>query len=139
MLGRTRSFASFVTILQFTPVNQQLLCCVIRLCVSPRVDQVDYSAPSWVRGAAAGTCVGGGLAIAALLGWGLGDPTWSISSGIGALFAAAVFEVGVAVLHGDRWRESVCVCGGGGGCFEYIQSVHVPTLQYLSASCAGSF
>lgn len=59
-----------------------------------RVDQVDYSAPSWVRGAAASACVCGGLTIAALLAWSLGDPTWSISSGIGALFAAAIFEVG---------------------------------------------
>ena len=101
--------------------------------VFPRVDQVDYSAPSWVRGAAAGTCVGGGLAIAVLLGWGLGDPTWSISSGIGALFAAAVFEVGVAVLHGDQWRECVCVWGGGHAVLSTWQSLHVHTLQYMSA------
>ncbi len=36
----------------------------------------------------------GGTATAALLSAGLGDATWSISSGIGALFAAAIFEVG---------------------------------------------
>lgn len=54
---------------------------------------MDYAAPSWVRGAAVAACLCGGVGIAGLLGWGLGDPTWSISSGIGALFAAAVFEV----------------------------------------------
>lgn len=58
------------------------------------VDEVDYAAPAWVKGAAASACVCGGLSIAALLGFSLGDPTWSISSGIGALFAAAVFEAG---------------------------------------------
>lgn len=66
------------------------------------MDELEYAAPLWVRGAAAATCLAGGVSIAVLFGWGLGDPTWSISSGIGALFAAAVFEV--------RRRE-----GGQGG------------------------
>lgn len=65
-------------------------CCGVLWC---SVGQVDYAAPAWVKGAAAAACVCGGLSIAALLGFSLGDPTWSISSGIGALFAAAVFEV----------------------------------------------
>jgi len=59
-----------------------------------RVDAVDYSAPVWLTAVAAVTCLAGGLSISALLASGLGDPTWSISSGIGALFAAAIFEVG---------------------------------------------
>eukprot|EP00878_Enallax_costatus_P022071 GHUV01023403.1.p1 GENE.GHUV01023403.1~~GHUV01023403.1.p1 ORF type:complete len:258 (+),score=58.55 GHUV01023403.1:156-929(+) len=58
------------------------------------VEAIDYVAPLWTGAAAAATCLLGGIAISALLESGLGDPTWAVSSGIGALFAAAVFEVG---------------------------------------------
>lgn len=58
------------------------------------VDAIDYVAPFWTKAAAAATCLLGGVAVSAVLENGLGDPTWAVSSGIGALFAAAVFEVG---------------------------------------------
>lgn len=58
------------------------------------MDAVEYAAPAWLQAVAALTCFVGGISISALLASGLGDPTWSISSGIGALFAAAIFEVG---------------------------------------------
>lgn len=57
-------------------------------------EAIDYVAPWWIVAAAAASCGAGGLAIAALLGNSLGDPTWSVSSGIGALFAGAIFEAG---------------------------------------------
>ncbi|WIA21371.1 hypothetical protein OEZ85_000590 [Tetradesmus obliquus] len=58
------------------------------------VDAIDYQVPFWIKAAAAAACLTGGVAAAGVLEAGLGDPTWSISSGIGALFAAGIFEVG---------------------------------------------
>jgi hypothetical protein len=58
------------------------------------VDAIDYQVPVWIKAAAAAMCLAGGVAAAGVLEAGLGDPTWSVSSGIGALFAAAIFEVG---------------------------------------------
>ncbi|WIA41664.1 hypothetical protein OEZ86_009016 [Tetradesmus obliquus] len=58
------------------------------------VDAIDYQVPLWIKAAAASACLAGGVAAAGVLEAGLGDPTWSISSGIGALFAAGIFEVG---------------------------------------------
>ncbi|KAF8065607.1 hypothetical protein HT031_003208 [Scenedesmus sp. PABB004] len=58
------------------------------------VDAIDYVAPASLRAAAALACGAGGVATAAALGLGLGDPTWAVSSGLGALFAGAIFEAG---------------------------------------------
>lgn len=58
------------------------------------MDAIDYQVPFWIKAAAAAACLTGGVAAAGVLEAGLGDPTWSISSGIGALFAAGIFEVG---------------------------------------------
>lgn len=58
------------------------------------VEAIDYVAPLWTRAAAVAICLLGGAATSVLLEASLGDATWAVSSGIGALFAAAVFEVG---------------------------------------------
>lgn len=58
------------------------------------MDAVDYEAPAWMRAATAALCLAGGAGTAAFFNWALGDATWAVSSGIGALFAAAVYEVG---------------------------------------------
>jgi hypothetical protein len=57
--------------------------------------------------------VAGGVGLAALFSLSLGDATWAVSSGIGALFAAAVYEVGrparvsgaEAVQLEEQWQE----------------------------------
>ena len=57
------------------------------------VDDLGYSAPAWVRAMAVGASLVGGLALSVALGQGLGDATWSVSSGMGACMAAGVYEV----------------------------------------------
>ena len=56
-------------------------CQAARLCLPCRVDDVDYSAPQALRVAVAVICLGAGTAIAVLLGKGLQDATWSVSTG----------------------------------------------------------
>lgn len=95
------------------------------------VDAVEYEAPTWVRAAAAAGCLAGGLGVAALFSAGLGDATWSVSSGIGSLIAAGVYEIGrpervsgaAAVALEEQWQDFggwwvfLCVWGGVlGGC-----------------------
>lgn len=58
------------------------------------VDAIDYEAPGWTRTAAAALCLAGGAGIAAGLALTLGDATWSVSSGLGTLISAGVFEAG---------------------------------------------
>uniref|UniRef100_A0A7S3VVQ5 Uncharacterized protein n=1 Tax=Dunaliella tertiolecta TaxID=3047 RepID=A0A7S3VVQ5_DUNTE len=58
------------------------------------VDAIDYEAPLAIRVVAVLGFVAAGLGIAALFRAGLGDATWSTSSGIGACIAAGVYEVG---------------------------------------------
>jgi hypothetical protein len=60
----------------------------------PRVEEVDYEAPAYLRAAALALVVVGGVGTAALLELGLGDATWSVSSGIGMCLAAGVYELG---------------------------------------------
>lgn len=59
-----------------------------------RVDDLGYSAPSWIRGLALSICLAAGFGISLAFSLGLGDATWSVSSGIGACMAAGVYEVG---------------------------------------------
>ena len=87
-----------------------------------RVDDIEYSAPQALKVAVAVICLGSGTAIAVLLGKGLQDATWSVSTGetlmlqvedaafcsiwstlriaavacagLGACFAAGIYEVG---------------------------------------------
>ena len=59
-----------------------------------RVDDQGYSAPSWIRALATGFCLTAGFGISLAFSLGLGDPTWSVSSGLGACAAAGVYEVG---------------------------------------------
>jgi len=78
-----------------------------------RVDAVEYEAPTWVNAVAAAACLLGGAALAAAISLSLGDATWSVSSGIGALVAAAVYEVGrpqrlsgsEAVRLEEQWQD----------------------------------
>lgn len=65
------------------------------------VDAVEYEAPTWVRATAAGVSLAAGLGTAALFSVALGDATWSVSSGIGALFAAGIYEVCAGGTHGS--------------------------------------
>mmetsp|Transcript_26026 Transcript_26026/g.56774 ORF Transcript_26026/g.56774 Transcript_26026/m.56774 type:complete len:323 (-) Transcript_26026:763-1731(-) len=58
------------------------------------VDDLGYSAPAAVRAATIAICLAGGLGIAGVLNAGLGDATWSVSTGIGVCMAAGVYEVG---------------------------------------------
>ncbi|GBF98356.1 hypothetical protein Rsub_11250 [Raphidocelis subcapitata] len=77
------------------------------------VDDIGYEAPRWARAAAAAACLAGGAGVAALLSVSLGDATWSVSSGLGALVAAAVYEVGrperlsgaEAIRLEEQWQE----------------------------------
>jgi hypothetical protein len=58
------------------------------------VDAIDYEVPASLRATALLLVLGGGVGTAALLELGLGDATWSVSSGIGMCLAAAVYELG---------------------------------------------
>ena len=58
-----------------------------------RIDDAGYGAPTLIRAAALAifAAAGGGVAWAAEAS--LGDATWSVSTGMGACLAAAVYEV----------------------------------------------
>jgi hypothetical protein len=58
------------------------------------VDSVDYSAPMWVRSAAAVICLLGGITISLMFTLSLGDSSWAISTGLGTCLAAGVYELG---------------------------------------------
>ncbi|KAF5836277.1 hypothetical protein DUNSADRAFT_6185 [Dunaliella salina] len=58
------------------------------------VDAIDYEVPLAIRVVTVLGFVAAGLGIAALFRAGLGDATWSTSSGLGACIAAGVYEVG---------------------------------------------
>jgi hypothetical protein len=58
------------------------------------VGEVDYEAPGYLRAVALLLVVASGAATAAALEVGLGDATWSVSSGIGMCLAAGVYELG---------------------------------------------
>ena len=59
-----------------------------------RVDDPAYSAPLLIRAPTVLLFAASGAAVAWAFQAGLGDGTWSISTGIGACMAAAVYEVG---------------------------------------------
>jgi hypothetical protein len=59
-----------------------------------RVDDPAYSAPLLIRLPALLLLGAGGLAVAWAFEAGLRDAMWSVSTGIGACIAAAVYEVG---------------------------------------------
>ena len=58
------------------------------------VNAIDYVAPLPLRIATIAFFCVSGVATAAALDAGLGDGTWAVSSGIGALFGAGLYEVG---------------------------------------------
>ncbi|KAJ9522378.1 hypothetical protein QJQ45_008154 [Haematococcus lacustris] len=58
------------------------------------VTSLDYTAPWAVQAVAAALFAGAGLGVAGLWNSGLGDATWSVSTGLGACMAAFVYEVG---------------------------------------------
>lgn len=77
------------------------------------VDAIDYVAPPPLQLATFGFFAVSGVVMAAALDAALGDETWAVSGGIGALFAAALYEVGrperlsveeAQVLEG-QWRD----------------------------------
>jgi hypothetical protein len=92
------------------------------------VDDAEYVAPAWVQASAVATCLSGGVAMSALLGLGLGDPTWAVSSGLGALFAAAVFEVRAA-------GAAAAVGGDAGGLLRVVGSARCFFVSLLM--CCG--
>lgn len=58
------------------------------------VDAIDYIAPLPLRIATTAFFIVSGIATSTLIDSSLGDTTWSVSSGIGALMAAGLYEVG---------------------------------------------
>ncbi len=56
------------------------------------VDDPTYAAPAWARAAGVVVFAGAGAGVAWALQASLGDSTWSVSTGIGACLAAAVYE-----------------------------------------------
>lgn len=58
------------------------------------VDALGYTAPQWIQMVVISICLGQGLLITVILTQSLGDSTWAVSSGIGACFAASLYEVG---------------------------------------------
>ena len=58
------------------------------------VEAIDYTVPVELRAGAVAFFIASGIATAATLGLLLGDATWSVSTGIGALFAAGFYEIG---------------------------------------------
>lgn len=64
------------------------------VCYLHRMDDPAYEAPLPLKAAVALVTVATGTAVAVLLSGGLGDATWSVSTGLGACMAAGVYEVG---------------------------------------------
>ncbi|KAG1665667.1 hypothetical protein FOA52_005457 [Chlamydomonas sp. UWO 241] len=58
------------------------------------MDEMEYVAPVWIKGIAALGCLAFGTTVALALSQGLGDATWSVSTGIGACMGSAVYEAG---------------------------------------------
>ncbi len=58
------------------------------------VDAIDYEAPLPLRIATIAFFIVSGVATSAFLDLSLGDGTWAVSSGIGSLFGAGLYEVG---------------------------------------------
>lgn len=59
-----------------------------------RVDDVTYQAPLGLHLATVAVFCCGGALTAWAFEAGLGDPTWAVSTGLGACMAAAIYEVG---------------------------------------------
>ncbi|KAK9836358.1 hypothetical protein WJX81_008368 [Elliptochloris bilobata] len=59
-----------------------------------QVEEAGYEAPAWVRAAAVAIVAAAGAGVAWAAEASLGDATWSVSTGLGACLAAAVYEVG---------------------------------------------
>eukprot|EP01023_Acetabularia_acetabulum_P026028 TRINITY_DN2478_c0_g5_i3.p2 TRINITY_DN2478_c0_g5~~TRINITY_DN2478_c0_g5_i3.p2 ORF type:complete len:317 (-),score=39.80 TRINITY_DN2478_c0_g5_i3:263-1213(-) len=59
-----------------------------------RVDDIDYSAPTWIRAINFSFFIVFGIITAVLFKYAVGDSIWSVSTGIGACFAAGVYDVG---------------------------------------------
>ena len=66
----------------------------IGIAAGLNVNDLGYTAPQWIRLTVVAICIFEGLLVSTLLSSSLGDSTWAISSGLGACFAAGVYEVG---------------------------------------------
>ncbi|KAI7839403.1 hypothetical protein COHA_006804 [Chlorella ohadii] len=64
------------------------------LATGQPVDAIDYRAPPALMAATVAVFVASGLGLAWTLQAALGDATWSVSTGLGSLFAAGMKEVG---------------------------------------------
>jgi hypothetical protein len=58
------------------------------------IDDLDFTAPQWIQFVVISICISQALIITLFLSQSLGDSTWAVSSGIGACFAAFLYEVG---------------------------------------------
>ncbi len=67
-----------------------------------RIDDAGYEVPALIRAAAVAVFAAAGAGVAWAAEESLGDATWSVSTGLGACLAAAVYEVHVTTLdvHG---------------------------------------
>lgn len=85
----------------------------LRRFAGQKVDDPSYSAPLLIRAPTVLLFAASGIGVAWAFQAGLGDGTWSISTGIGACMAAAVYEVGrpdrlnleEAVEMESQWQE----------------------------------
>jgi hypothetical protein len=58
------------------------------------IDDLGFIAPQWIQFVVISVCIGQASIITLFLSQSLGDSTWAVSSGIGACFAAFLYEVG---------------------------------------------
>lgn len=63
-------------------------------CIQTRLNDPAYEAPLPLKTAVGAITLATGTAMAVLFSGGLGDATWSVSTGLGACMAAGVYEVG---------------------------------------------
>ena len=84
------------------------------LCLLCRVDDIDYSAPQALKVAVAVICLASGTAIAVLLGKGLQDATWSVSTGKTSMLQV---EDPAFVPFWSMSRIAAVACAGLGACF----------------------
>lgn len=78
--------------MQYVPQRCTLPCS--SHSITYRQDDPEYEAPLPLRAAVGGITLATGTALAVLLSGGLGDATWSVSTGLGACMAAGMYEVG---------------------------------------------
>lgn len=113
-----------------------------------RVNDVDYSAPAALRALTVLIVGLGGFTVAASLKLSLGDETWALSSGIGSLMAAGIYEIGrpkrltsdeAIVLEGQwqdfkAWADERCQPSGRAHQSEVINAFRKENRKYASVA-----